>query len=146
MKIGDILSRTGSKFVTVSPDDRVISAARLMKDAKKGLVVVVDAEGTLLGVLSVMDVNRGVAEHGGRAPNMPVRDLMNAEVVVCTSDDTLEDALSLMTANQIRHLPVVEGGVLRGLINLRDLLHLRFEQAQMSMEEMRGYIFGVGFH
>lgn len=146
MKISDLLTRAGTEFVTVTPGDRVKTAAGLMKDRKKGLAAVVDAEGTLLGVLSVIDVNRGVADHGERAPAMSVRELMNADVVVCAPSDSVEDALSVMTTAHIRHLPVVESGVLRGMVNLRSLLKIRFEQAQMSLEEMQGYIFGVGYH
>ena len=146
MKIRDVLKSAGAKFVTVAPDDRVITAARLMKDAKKGLAAVVDADGALLGVLSVIDVNRGVADHGERAPDMLVRELMSANAVVCAPGDELEDALTVMTTAEVRHLPVVEGGVLQGLVNRRDLLRLRFEQAQMSMEEIRSYVFGVGYH
>ncbi len=131
--------------VRVGPDDTLTVAAGAIAAARKGLAVVCDGEGALLGVISVIDINRAVAEQGDRAPSMRVLDAMNPEVVVCGPEDSVEDGLELMTTHHLRHLPVVEGEVVLGRVTMADLLKVRFEQAEMDLEEMRRYIFGVGY-
>lgn len=146
MKISEVLDSKEPTVVTVGPDDTVAAAARCISDAGKGLAVVLGPDDALLGVVSVVDITRAVAERVEHAPSMPVRAIMSSEVSVCGPDDRIEDALGKMTAAGIRHLPVIQNGALRGLVNLRDLLSLRAEQADMTVEEMRGYMFGAGYH
>ena len=76
---------------------------------------------------------------------MRVRDVMNPEVVVCGPEDSVADALDLMRTHRLRHLPVVEGEGALGRVTMSDLLKVRFEQAEMAAEDMRRYIFGVGY-
>jgi CBS domain-containing protein len=146
MKVRDALKRDGGAAVTVSPDESVAQAARRIDEAGKGLAVVLDKEGALRGILSVIDLNRGIARHGARLPELPVREVMNPKTCVCAPDDAIEAALERMTEAGIRHLPVVEAGRLRGLVTLRDLLRLRFDEAQVEGEELRRYFFGAGYH
>jgi CBS domain-containing protein len=146
MKIRDILKRDGGAALTVSPEESVAEAARRIDEAGKGLAVVLDKEGVLRGILSVIDLNRGIARHGARLPELPVRELMNPKFCVCAPDDAIEAALERMTEAGIRHLPVVEEGRLLGLVTLRDLLRLRFDEAAGETEELRRYFFGAGYH
>jgi CBS domain-containing protein len=146
MLVRDALKTKPGKVVKVAPDMTLTAAARAIHDARRGLAIVCDAEQAILGVLSVIDVNRCLCHHGEKAAGMMVREVMNPDVVACGPEDTAEDALKKMTAHGIRHLPVVEDGALRGLVNLRDLLEIRFEHAEMTAEEMRRYVFGVGYH
>ncbi len=146
MIVREVLKTKTADIVRVGPDDTMTAAAGVITAARKGLAVVCDGAGALLGVISVIDVNRAVAEQGDRAPSMRVRDVMNPEVVVCGPEDSVEDALELMTTQHLRHLPVVEGEVVLGRVTMSDLLKVRFERAEMAVEEMRRYVFGAGYN
>ncbi len=145
MIVLQVLKTVTADTVRVDPEDTLTTAARAITAARRGLAVVCDGAGALLGVISVIDINRAVAEHGDRAPSMRVGDVMNPEVVVCGPEDTVEYGLELMTTHHLRHLPVVEGEVVLGRVTMSDLLKVRFEQAEMAVEEMRSYVYGVGY-
>jgi CBS domain-containing protein len=146
MHVRDILNTKPREALRVGPDETVAAAARLIDDKGKGLAVVCAEDGALLGIISVIDINRAVAQNGERAPGLPVHNAMNPHIVVARPEDTLERALDDMAKHGIRHLPVVENGVLLGIVNIRDLLEFRFEEAQMTVEDMQRYIHGVGYH
>ena len=77
---------------------------------------------------------------------MRVEEIMQHEVVTASPDMSLAEAREQMQQHRIRHLPVVEDGVLRGVVNIRDLLETRFQEVQMTVEDMQRYIHGVGYH
>ncbi len=145
MIVREVLKSKTADTVRVGPDDTLTAAAGAIAAARKGLAVVCGGQGALLGVISVIDINRAVAEQGDRAPGMRVREVMNPEVVVCGPEDSVEEALELMTTHHLRHLPVVEAEVVLGRVTMSDLLKVRFERAEMAVEEMRRYVFGVGY-
>ena len=146
MLVGDALKTKQTKVVKIDQDETMAAAARAIDEAGKRLAVVCDARGAILGVLSVIDINRAVANHGDKAPSMLVRDLMNLDVTICNCRETVEEALQKMTAHDILQLPVIEEGVLQGLVTMNTLLETRFEQAEMTAEEMGCYVFGPGYH
>ena len=146
MIVREVLKSKTADTVRVGPDDTLTAAAGAIAAARKGLAVVCGGQGALLGVISVIDINRAVAEQGDRAPGMRVRDVMNPEVVVCGPEDSVEEALELMTTHHLRHLPVVEGEAVLGRVTMSDLLKVRFERAEMAVEEMRRYVFGAGYN
>ena len=146
MYISDILKTKGGEVVTVDPEDTIITAAGRIAEKSKGLAVVCDANKAPLGIVSVIDINRAVAEYGERAPGMAVRGLMNTSIVVCAPTDTIAKALDKMMKRKIRHLPVVADNTLQGIVNIKDLLEARYNEARIDLEEMRRYIFAVGYH
>ena len=146
MYISDILKTKGGEVVIVSPEDTIMTAAGRIAENRKGLAVICDANRSPLGIVSVIDINRAVAKYGERAPEMAVRDLMNPSIAVCAPTDTIEKALDKMMKCEIRHLPVVADNTLQGIVNIKDLLEARFNEAQIDLEEMRRYVFAVGYH
>lgn len=146
MQVGQLLKARGVSPMIVGPEETVGATARRLAQKKKGLALVCDAAGRLLGVVSVIDINRAVADHGEHAPGMAVRTIMTTDYCACQLGDSVADALRMMTDRSIRHLPVLDEGVLKGLLNLRMLLERRFEEAEMETDEMRNYIFGAGYH
>jgi len=146
MNVGQLLKTKGAEPVIVGPYETVGVTARLLAQKKKGLALVCDAEGKLLGVLSVIDINRAVADHAERAHSMQVRSMMTSNFCACQTGDSVTDALAMMTKHGVRHLPVLEAGVLKGQVNLHMLLEHRFEEAEIQADEMRKYVIGVGYH
>lgn len=146
MNVGHVLRSKGAEAAAVRADDELQIAARLLGSRKTGLAVVVDEAGRLLGVISAMDIMRAVGDRGADAAEMPVKAVMTSDVGVCCSQDSVEHALRQMVARRIRHLPVVDDGVVKGVIRLRDAVEFRVGEVEVEAEELRRYIYGAGYH
>lgn len=146
MIVEQLLKAKGAEATIIGPEKTIGAAARLLAVRNKGLALVCGAEDKVLGVVSVIDISRAVGEYGEHAPGMTVESIMTTNFAFCRLEDSDEDVLRKMTERSVRHLPVVENGVLKGLLNIRGVLEYRFEEAVMSAEEMRKYVFGAGYH
>ncbi|HJZ44582.1 MAG TPA: CBS domain-containing protein [Hyphomicrobiaceae bacterium] len=145
MNVGHVLRSKGGEAARVRADDELQTAARLLGSRKTGLALVIDAAGRLLGVISAMDIMRAVGDHGADAAKMPVKAVMTSDVGVCCSQDSVQHALEQMVARRVRHLPVVDDGVVKGVIRLRDAVEFRVGEVEMEAEELRRYIYGAGY-
>lgn len=146
MNVNQLLKTKGADATIIGPEKTIGATARLLAERNKGLALVCDAGDKLLGVVSVIDISRAVGEFAERAPTMTVETIMTTDFAFCRLEDSDEDVLRKMTERSVRHLPVVRDGVLKGLLNIRGVLESRFEEADMRAEEMRKYVFGVGYH
>lgn len=136
MNVREILDAKGAKLVTVRPEDTAEAAAMLIASNNIGALPVRDAEGDLVGVLSERDIVRGFAERGGKVLEMRVSDLMTADVATCTPDDTVKSALETMKRRHIRHLPVLDDGLV-AMLSARDLMDNRLAQKEMEVDILR---------
>ena len=127
MNVQRILNYKGNKIFAVGPDCPIHGAARLMATENIGTVLVTDAQGAMLGIISERDIIRSLDERGSRVLDLAVEGLMSRDVTTCTPESSLADALALMASHNIRHLPVVRDGGLVGLISIRDVLRLRLD-------------------
>jgi CBS domain-containing protein len=146
MIVEQLLKAKGTETTIIGPEKSIGATARLLAEKNRGLALVCGAEDKLLGVVSVIDISRAVGEYGESAPGMAVETIMTTEFAFCRIKDSDEDVLRKMTERSIRHLPVVENGALKGLLNIRGVLESRFEESDMRVEELRKYVFGVGYH
>lgn len=146
MIIGHILMSKGHEFISVAPDDKIQTAAKLLGSKKTGLAVVAEKGGRLLGVISAMDIMRALGDRGEAAATTPVSAIMTTKVCVCRPQDGVQQALEQMVQRKIRHLPVVEDGIVKGVIKLRDAVEFRVGEVEVEAEELRRYIFGAGYH
>lgn len=146
MFLSDLLPSVEDRMVPASPDETVADLSRRLGYRKRGMAVVCDANSHLLGIVSVMDIIRALGDHEEAAPLMRARDIMKTDPVTGAPGDTIEVALERMSSHGIRHLPVVEGGILQGVVNIRDLLEARSRAAEMTAEELSRYIYGAGYH
>ncbi len=145
MNVDQLLKAKCAEATIIGPEETIGATARLLAERNKGLALVCDADDKLLGVVSVIDISRAVGEYAERAPAMAAETIMTTDFAFCRLEDGVEDALRTMTERSVRHLPVIEDGVLKGLLNLRGVLESRFEEAEMNAEEMRKYVLGVGY-
>ena len=100
--------------------------------------MVVSADGrTVSGIVSERDVVRGLAERGTRILEVPVSELMTRDVISCTPRDTVKQVMAEMTRRRIRHLPVVEDGVLRGIVSIGDVVKNRLEEMETETNVLR---------
>ena len=140
MHVADILKTKGSNVVTSGADETVAATARLLNLKRIGAVVVCDAPGAVIGVISERDIVRGIAVNGQRALDMRVRDLMTSDVIACKPTDTIAEVMQVMTLGRFRHLPVIEDGKLQGIISIGDVVKNRLEESDLEARSLREYV------
>lgn len=134
-----LAAKRGAEVFAVAPDAAVIEAIRLM--AEKGVGAVLVMQGTrLAGILSERDYARKVVLRDRASSTTPVRDIMTAEVVTVTPEQTADHCMRLMTDNRIRHLPVVEAGKVVGVVSIGDLVKAIIEEQQRELDHLQRYI------
>ena len=122
MRISDILHNKGSDVFSMSPTTKVAKAALILSQQTIGAAVVVDEDGTLIGLLSERDISRGLGEHGVKVADMCIGDLMSGDVITCDLDWNASAALEIMLAHKFRHLPVLDGdGKIFGIVSMRGM-------------------------
>lgn len=137
MKVAEVLEQEGQEAITVRPTETIVTFAHRLHMAGIGAMAVQGDDGKLIGMISEGDVIRGIAEHGTRALRMTVSDLMSWRVVACTPQDNIARIAQVMTDNRIRHLPVINGGKLTGLINVSDVVKIRLEKMSLKVRLLR---------
>jgi CBS domain-containing protein len=138
--VSDILKSKDSAMVTTGPDETIAATAKLMSSHRIGAVVVVDGDGGVIGIISERDVVRGIATKGEEVLSAPVRALMTADVVGCTTGETIADIMKTMTAQRFRHMPVIEDGVLKGMVSIGDVVKHRLDETEMEAQALRDYV------
>jgi len=144
MTVAQILSRKGRAVVTAAPSETMQGVVNLLTQNRIGAVIVLDSRGSIAGIVSERDVVRAMSEHGGAALGKSAADIMTKKVKTCSPTDTEAELMGLMTDLRIRHLPVVEGGKLAGMISIGDVVKLRIESIEREAEEMKSYIASAG--
>lgn len=139
MTIAAILHTKGSEVATVPAGTRVRDAAALLKDRNIGAVPVVDGE-RIVGIFSERDLVGCICAHGPAALDMAVDAGMSSPAQTIDSTTPVLAALSIMTNQRIRHLPVVESGQIRGIVSIGDLVKHRIERIEAEAEALRTYI------
>ncbi|MCH7887800.1 MAG: CBS domain-containing protein [Proteobacteria bacterium] len=140
MHVADILKVKGTDVVTIVPDETVAATARLLNAKRIGAILVCDANGKVVGVISERDIIRGIAVNGERALDMQVRDLMTSEVIPCKPTDTVAEVMKMMTVQRFRHMPVIEDDELKGMISIGDVVKNRIEETEMEARALRDYV------
>ncbi len=142
MTIATILSRKGEKLVSVECDTRVRDAARLLADNKIGSLPVT-RDGEVAGIMSERDIVYCLSKEGEAVLDRKVEEVMTAPAITVTPDVDVLAALSQMSHKRIRHLPVVEGGRLIGIVSIGDLVAYRIARIEQEADAMRAYIQGA---
>lgn len=139
--IKHLLDRKGRQIVSIRPDATVLDAIRLMGEKNIGAVAVMDGD-RLLGIMSERDYARKVIVKGRASDSTPVSAIMTADVVTTSSLDSVNYCMGLMTERRIRHLPVVDDGVVVGVISIGDLVQAIIADQQEAIEQLEQYISG----
>jgi CBS domain-containing protein len=140
MNLKDVLAAKGSRVVTVSAKSSVAEAIRTMHAENVGAVLVPDAEGCPVGILTERDVVRMLASGDRELERLPVEARMTCAFVVGKLSMPVGEALGLMTERRFRHLPVVEDGKLLGLVSIGDLVKIQLDETAQEAQALRAYI------
>jgi CBS domain-containing protein len=134
-----LIEAKGSEVISIAPDAPVIEAVRLMAERHIGAVVVMDGE-RLVGICSERDYARKVVLQGRSSADTPVAAIMTPEVVTVRLLDTVERCMQVVTERRVRHLPVVEGGRVVGLVSIGDLVKAVIEDQRLELDQLQRYI------
>ena len=140
MNVEEVLKTRATNVVTVSPDDTIVEVARLFGQKKSGIAIVCDADGDVIGVVSLGDIVHAVGARAADALGQPVETIMTKDPAICALDDDIEIALNTMERLRIRHLPVVENGKLKGFVEQRNALETLYEGAALDFSQLRSYV------
>jgi CBS domain-containing protein len=140
MKVVNILQSKGAEVFAVSEVDTIGDAVALLNDKNIGAVVVKDGAGAVSGILSERDIVRRLKSHGPAMLSAPVKDCMTRAPHTCKPDDTIDDLMGVMTEKRVRHLPVVNGGKLMGLVSIGDVVKRKIEEIEREAAELKQYI------
>jgi CBS domain-containing protein len=143
MTVAKILKSKGTEeVVTVKPGATVAEAARVLSDKRIGSVVVSADGRAALGILSERDIVREIGRRGPGCLNEKVEQMMTSKLITCTREDRAVDVLATMTNGRFRHMPVVEGGAMVGLITIGDVVKYRLTELAMEKDALEGMIMG----
>lgn len=140
MTIATILSTKGGEVATVPAGTRVRDAVALLDQHRIGAVPVLGPDGAIAGIFSERDLVGCICAHGHDALDWPVERVMSSPARTVDAATPILAALSIMTNQRIRHLPVVESGQIRGIVSIGDLVKYRIERIEAEAEAMRTYI------
>jgi CBS domain-containing protein len=137
--VRQLLERKGRAVHAVAPQTAVLEAIRAMAEHHVGALLVMKGE-TLEGIVSERDYARKVILLGRSSSDTPVRDIMTAQVLTVSPDTTVQQCMQLVTDKRVRHLPVLEGARVVGMISIGDLVKAVIEEQQAHIEQLESYI------
>jgi len=134
-----LLDRKGRAIFSIGPDEPVLEAIRIMADRHVGALLVMKGE-ELIGIVSERDYARKVILKGRSSADTPVAQIMSTPVVTVSLGNSVQECMQLMTTRRLRHLPVVEGKKVVGMVSIGDLLKAVMEEQQQTIEQLESYI------
>lgn len=134
-----VLKQKGQSVWSVSPDACVYDAIEIMAEKYVGALMVV-SEGELVGVVSERDYARKIILQGKSSKETQVKEIMTSPAIFMTPEQTVEDGMRIMTEKHIRHLPVVEDGIVVGVVSIGDLVKWMISAQQHTISQLHSYI------
>jgi CBS domain-containing protein len=136
----ELLASQAKPLCTVAPEATVFEALHILAKNEVGALAVVDPQGKLMGIVSERDYTRKVALQGKNSREAQVAEIMTREVLVVNPRTRARECMALMSSRKIRHLPVVDGDQLIGVLSIRDLLDAIIADQQQTIEQLESYI------
>jgi CBS domain-containing protein len=137
--VSELLKRRDRTLWHARPDDTVFEALQLLAEYEVGALMVMD-QGKLVGVLSERDYTRKIALQGRNSKDTRVRDIMTRDVLYVTPSTGTREAMALMSEKKIRHLPVLDGQTVVGMISIRDIMDDIIADHESTIEQLENYI------
>jgi CBS domain-containing protein len=140
-KLAELLGYKGGAIYSIAPGATVFDAIHMMADRSVGALLVMQSD-SLLGIISERDYTRKVILAGRSSREMRVEEIMTSRLITASSDQTVEEAMKLMTDSRIRHLPVLEGGKVAGVVSIGDLVKWIISAQEDTIAQLSSYIHG----
>lgn len=139
-KVSDILSRKGSKVISVLPQTRVIDALKVMADKNIGSVLVME-ENKYFGLMTERDYSRKIVLKERSSTDTQVGEIMSENVPTVTPASTIDECMNLMSDKNIRYLPVMEGGNVTGIVSISDVVKEMISSQQETISSLKDYLY-----
>jgi CBS domain-containing protein len=143
MTVRSILSGKGEDVFTLTTEQSLLEASKILADYKIGALVVSNEDREILGILSERDIVRRIASMGQEALSQTVGSCMTREVQTCTEDSTVTQLMTQMTQGRFRHLPVERDGKLIGIVSIGDVVKKRIADVEKEAEQIKEYISAI---
>ena len=138
--VAAILRGKPERLIGLAESQSLGDAAKLLTQERIGALVIRNAAGEMIGILSERDIVRAVAQKGAAVLDQPVSSMMTRDVICCTPQDSVAELMSMMTERRFRHLPVKQNGKLIGMISIGDVVKARLAETEHEKEALRAYI------
>jgi CBS domain-containing protein len=145
MRLGELLNKKDFKYralVTVKPQENILAAVQKLVEHDRGSLPVCDDKGELVGIITERDIVRTILAHPKDFAKTRIDDFMSKKIVVGTLEDDLDYAITVMKVQRIRHLPIMDGNRVVGMISMRDLLGVELEESKLHTRFLSDYISG----
>ena len=140
MTVAAILQGKPERLIGLPDGKSLADAAKLLTEERIGALVVRNAGGEMIGILSERDIVRAIARDGAGVLEQSVSTIMTRDVMTCAPQDSVADVMGMMTARRFRHLPVRHNGKLIGMVSIGDVVKARVEEAEGEAAQLREYI------
>jgi CBS domain-containing protein len=140
MKVKDILAAKGSRVVTVEKSSSVIDAMSIFSANRVGSLLVMDKDNNILGIIGARDVLMAVINHLDNIKTLTVETIMTTNLIVGTLEDSVDYILAVMTENRVRHIPILEGKELKGLVSIGDVVKSQLKEKDVENKYLKDYI------
>ena len=139
--VGDILHKKGARIISITPDATVFDAVKLLAEHNIGALPVLQ-EGRMVGIFTERDYSRKIVLAGKSSKIAQVAEVMSPQPVLVAMNHSIEDCMEIMTDKRVRHLPVIEGGALVGLVSIGDVVKWIMSAQSAALDQMEQYISG----
>lgn len=139
MRISDVLHAKGGTVVTISPDASVRELVDLLAEHNIGAVVVSTPDDPVAGIVSERDVVRGLVD-GVEVLDAPISEIMTTPVRTASPDESVHDLMRLMSEHRVRHVPVVSGESLQGIVSIGDVVKSRIGELEFERDQLSSYV------
>ena len=145
MRIREVLRKKGTEVVTAEPEETIPAIVERLNDRRIGALVVTGTVGDVVGIVTERDVMRNYAECIGAAAESPVKvaEIMSTELIIGVPDDRIQYAMRVMTRERIRHLPILDGRQLAGIISIGDIVKALMDEIEFENRMLKDYIQGA---
>ncbi len=140
MKVKDILTVKGNRVVTVEKDSSVLDAMSIFSANRVGSLLVVSKTSDILGIIGGRDVLMAVVNNLDEIKTLTVDKIMTTDLIVGTPEDDVNDIMNIMTENRIRHIPIMEGKELKGLVSIGDVVKSQLKEKHVENKYLKDYI------
>lgn len=138
MNVAALLKAKGTRVVTTRSETPIQTVMHRLTLERIGAAVVTGpGDERIIGIISERDIVRGMAEHGVAVLSMRVSGLMTHSIKTCAPHDSIKHVMAVMTLSRIRHLPVVDGTALRGIVSIGDVVKYRLEEMELEVNVLR---------
>ncbi len=142
MKVKELLKIKGRPVITIGPNETVYATIQKLAENNIGALPVCDAKGTIFGIISERDILKECYQRSRAINSTKVKDVMTKNIAMGLPEDDMDYVMSIMTQKAIRHLPIMSGPKLEGMVSMRDIVEVQLKEANAQIRYLSAYISG----